>query len=424
MTRTLDSRREWVGVLSAALLGLVLTVYVIAGIELSKRAFTVDFIQFFASARSLAAGDSPYTPLRLADFNPAEAESLAAAAAPHPNLNPPVLSLLLAPVGFLGLRASYLWWTGYSLISGLLACALVWRGLHGAGQNALGLVWLWLVFLIYFPTYKALTMGQVTMVTLLPLVGAWFAARSGNERLAGTLLGVAVSLKVFIALVAVFFAIQRRWRIVAWAIGTVLFVVVVTLPFVSVGAYVEYFSVVGSVTWFGNSWNASYAAAVTRVLGGSENVPLVNLPKVARGLVLVCSGATLLWLAWLTWPRPGGGCDTRRFDLGYGLTLTVMLLVSPLGWMYYFPFLLLPGYAIWSLTRSGRLRVIRWGLVGAWGLSTIPTSMVRATDVNDPLGWFTSNSVYFYALCLLAIVASRAVASIDQRSDILSATPS
>ena len=423
MTRGGDLRREWVGVLSAALLGLVLTVYVVAGIEFSKRAFTADFIQFFASARSLTAGDSLYRPLRLADFNPAEAESPTTAAAPHPNLNPPVLSLLLAPLAFLGLRASYLCWTGCSLISGLLACVLLWRGLHGTGRRDLQLVWLWLVFLIYFPTYSALTMGQVTMVVLLPLAGAWFAARSGHARLAGVLLGMAVSLKLFVALVVVFFAIQRRWRSVAWALGTVLFVVAVTLPFVGVRAYVEYFSVMASVTWFGNSWNASYAAAVTRVLGGSENVPLVNLPKVARGFVLLCSGATLLWLAWLTWPRPAGECNTERFDLGYGLTLVVMLLVSPLGWMYYFPLLVLPGYAIWSLTRHGRLRLATWGLIGAWVLSTIPTSMVRATDVNDPVGWFTSNSIYFYALCLLAIVASRAVANVDQRSGVLPATP-
>ena len=58
---------------------------------------------------------------------------------------------------------------------------------------------------------------------------------------------------------------------------------------------------------------------------------------------------------------------TAGFDLGYGLTLAVMLLVSPLGWMYYFPLLLLPGYAVWLLTREGRLRPLRWGLLVAWG---------------------------------------------------------
>ena len=310
MTRGHESRREWVGVLSAVLLGLVLTVYVGAAIEDSKRAFSIDFIQFFASARSLAAGESLYRPLRLADFNPADVESRTTAAAPHPNLNPPILSLLVAPLAFLGLRASYLWWAGYSLCSGLLACALLWRELHSADRNHLELVWLWLVFLIYFPTYSAFTMGQVTMVVLLPLVGAWFAARSGNDRLAGLLLGVAVSLKLFIALVAVFFAIQRRWRVLAWALGTILLIVVVTLPFVGVGAYVEYFSVMGSVTWFGNSWNASYAAAITRVLGGSENLPLVNLPTLARGLVyyvrpLRCCG-------WRGSPGPGLAPDLTQ----------------------------------------------------------------------------------------------------------------
>ena len=56
-------------------------------------------------------------------------------------------------------------------------------------------------------------------------------------------------------------------------------------------------------------------------------------------------------------------------------------------------------------------------MVRAWGLSTVPISMVGATDVNDPLGWFTSKSVYFYALFILTVVVSRALIRVDSGSD-------
>ena len=483
LTQRRASQRELLGVVQAVVLGLVLAAYALVCLSLSGRAYTADFVQFFASAQSLRAGESLYKPLRFDDYYPVQA---GAGAGPegdiHPNLNPPLLALLVAPLTPLGLARGYAIWSALSLVAGLCACALLWRGLRPPGQNATALLWLWLAFLVYFPTYTALTMGQVTMILFLVVAGAWLAARSGRDRLAGVLLGVAVSLKVFTALVVVYFALQRRWRAVAWSIGTMLCAALVTLPFAGAAAWREYFGVMQSVTWFGNSWNASYWAFFTRILGGSENVPLVNAPAIAQGVVILCSAATVAWFAYLTGrpsrlkPRPPqeppgryaavsveaeastsipnadrtsveaeastsipnadrtsveaeastsisnaartsvdakastSMTHTAGFDLGYGLTLAVMLLVSPLGWMYYFPLLLLPGYAVWLLTREGRLRPLRWGLIVAWGLSTIPTSMVRAADVNDPRSWFTSNSVYFYALVVFAIVLSAAAA--------------
>lgn len=77
------------------------------------------------------------------------------------------------------------------------------------------------------------------------------------------------------------------------------------------------------------------------------------------------------------------GLSLERFGLGYEVTMTVMLLVSPLGWMCHFPLPLLPGYAVWSLTRRRNMQPVTWVLLVACGLSTFPTSMVRATDAND-----------------------------------------
>lgn len=410
-------RREWVGVLSSVMLGLTLAFYVGAGISISKRAYKTDFIQFFSSAQSFAAGGSMYRPVRPRDFAPPTAPVTEPSAPYHPNLNPPLLALLFVPLTLLGLPGSYMAWMALSVLSGLFACALLWRGLGQPGRDHVGLIALWLAFLVYFPTYSSLTMGQVTMVTLLPVAGAWGAARTRRDRLAGILVGLAVSLKLFVGLLVVYLVIQRRWRAAAWSIGTILIVAAATLPATGIAAYVEYFSVIRTVTWFGNSWNASYAGVITRVLGGSENVPLIDAPRLARFLVLCCSAVTVAWLAWLTWPRRGIERSLDRFDLGLGLTLVSMLLISPLGWMYYFPILCVPGYAVWSLARRVGRRSLAFGCIVAWGLSTIPTPMVRAPDVNSPVAWVTSGSLYFYALFILGIVTSRALVLVNSMPD-------
>jgi hypothetical protein len=83
-----------------------------------------------------------------------------------------------------------------------------------------------------------------------------------------------------------------------------------------------------------------------------------------------------------------------------------MLLISPLGWLYYFPFLLIPLAVIWRVARN--LRAGLWFqlmVILAWLMSTTPKLMVQKEALGgDPaliLGWA---GVYFYALVLLAVI--------------------
>jgi hypothetical protein len=69
-----------------------------------------------------------------------------------------------------------------------------------------------------------------------------------------------------------------------------------------------------------------------------------------------------------------------------------MLLASPLGWIYYLPLMLIAVAGAWRV--SGPLK---WALVVAWILSTVPTPVRQAAEVVDPLSWFTWASIYFYA---------------------------
>ena len=399
-------QREFRTLLPAVLLGLALTYYVGLIWSISNRANSVDFVQFFVSARAVLDGESLYAPLLMSDIGMVPPEGRDPKEALHPNLNPPLLAVLLAPISTFGIPAAYAIWTGVSLGCGLLACAWISRAVRPAGATDAALVWFWLAVLVYYPTHSALMLGQVTFVLMALVTGAWMAARGRHDRTAGILLGIALNLKLFTGLLIVYFAWQRRWRAAAWAVASTVAVALVPLPWVGPSAYVEYLELLPSVDWFSSNWNASFASFFTRVLGGSENVPFMNLPAVANGLTMMCSVVAVAWLAWLT--RPGSRAGrTDTFDLGFGLTMVLMLLVSPLGWMYYFPLLALPGHLVWSAAGERRLFRLRAGLAVAWGLSTVPLSMVRSADANIPSRWLTLDSVYFYALtilmCLVAV---------------------
>lgn len=103
--------------------------------------------------------------------------------------------------------------------------------------------------------------------------------------------------------------------------------------------------------------------------------------------------------------------NSRRDDLTFSLALALMLLVSPLGWMYYFPIQFVGVLVVWRQTADSQRR-LRWVLLPTWLLSNFFTVQHEALELTGPLGWWTWNSVYFYALLifsgLLAFMAAHA----------------
>ena len=213
-----------------------------------------------------------------------------------------------------------------------------------------------------------------------------------------------MSLKIFVGLFLLFFLVRRRWRLLFWFIGTFTLLSLLPLWFFGIDAYKNYITILSSVTWYAASWNASFLGFFTRIFGGSENIPLFNLPAVAQTLARICSGLFILWLAWLAWPRAQES-STDRFDLGFSLTITGMLLISPLGWMYYFPALLIPAVVAWRMVRRLEARIwYQAMIILAWLLSTIPHSLIPAPAMDSPQLWFFWAGPYFYALLLFSFI--------------------
>src|SRR5205085_11695577 len=68
-----------------------------------------------------------------------------------------------------------------------------------------------------FPLLDQLFHGQLNLVLLLLIVGAWTLERSGRPGWAGVLLGVATALKVFPGLLVLYYALRGQRRAVLTA---------------------------------------------------------------------------------------------------------------------------------------------------------------------------------------------------------------
>jgi len=155
-----------------------------------------DFGNYYQAARAILAGSSPYT-VHNFDY-------------------PPLVSLVVLPLGLLSLEGARIAWFVLSEIALLAAAALTWRALGGGARAAAIVAVLW----CFAGTIQAnLAVGQVHPLMLALLAGA-FAALDRRPRLAGVLLGLAAALKLWPALLLGVFLLQRRWGAFASGVAT------------------------------------------------------------------------------------------------------------------------------------------------------------------------------------------------------------
>jgi hypothetical protein len=197
--------------------------------------------------------------------------------------------------------------------------------------------------------------------------------------------------------------VQRRWRLVFWCAATVLVAAACGVLAFGPSSYLDYLEGLGSVTWYASNWNASLLGFLTRLLGGSENIPLLNVPWLAHPLYYALSFAGILMMVWLSWPRTGEAAAEIQ-SLGFGLSLALMLLLSPLGWMYYFPVLFIALISAWGAAGTFGMADYKRAIVLAWLLSTVPTPLVASKMLNEPLICLTWAAVYFYALLAFSAI--------------------
>jgi hypothetical protein len=283
---------------------------------------------------------------------------------------------------------------------------LIGSHIRGTPKNILASLVVINLLLFYFPTLMSLLMGQWPLFSFLFLAWAWLAWRDSRFALAGGILGALAGIKLFFGAFFLFFLARREWRasisFAAAGFTTVLLSVLALGP----DSHLEYVRLLQGVNWFSSGGNASSLGFFKRVFGEPGNDPLFHAPLVGSILGRVSSLLGAVILVVMARRRSGPGRAEDQNDLAFSSCIVLMLLISPLGWIYYFPFLVIPLVVAWRVVRGlperGWLLLL---LTIAWVMSTIPGTLVERDSLGgDPaliLGWA---GVYSYALVLLTII--------------------
>jgi len=300
--------RSWWGVFTWLVVGLALLVLATIVVwPIQMLAWGFDFGAYYAAAQRLLATGSPYLLTTISGpFHPGPAGLY---------LYSPVVAPLFVPFTALSLAAGVQVWLVLRIGLLALTCALL------PVKRDIRLL-VFGVAVLSYPVLRDLALGNVSLVVTFLAVVAWhFIDRPAS--------GIVVAASAFIrpqmALLALWYFVRRRYRIVAVIVGAALLIAVASLPIVGLHGWFDYLAVLRNMTDVtGADRNSDLGSAAL----------LIGLPETVA-TVLLFSGYTVAIVALVLSMR-------RDRDVSFVVTVMATLLLSPLMWDHYLTHLILP----------------------------------------------------------------------------------
>lgn len=292
------------------------------------------------------------------------------------DLTPPHAHLLFLPLAALPLP------TAFAIFTLLNISAAVWSGYVVARELALDFeraswVAIGAVCVASTPAASTLINGQPSFLYLIPVVLAWRAHRQRALGAAGAWLGLLSSVKPFFGVFAVYFLLRREWRPAGTMVGSALGSFLVGLAAFGWEAHVGWLNDLASITWVDHPANTSIFGMAARM----------GLP----GPALVAGITGAMALAALAIRR------TESIDRHWLILLTTALLLAPLGWMYYWPWLAVPAAAV-ARVAPPRTRVARIGFLLGWASAWWPWIPPLSGPMVEATAWLSIHTCGLFLL--------------------------
>lgn len=182
---------------------------------------------------------------------------------------------------------------------------------------------------------RDLALGNVSVMLLLPLAVAW---RWLDRPLGSVAQALAMAVRPMLGVLLIWQLLRRRWRAVGWTIGAGLTLIALSLPFVGIGGYLDYLTVLR---------NLSGLTGVAHNLDLSSTALTLGTDQSAAKLALLASYAIGIAAIALSLRRDR--------EIGFVVTATASLLLAPLLWDHYLAMLALPAALLAARGRP-------WGL--------------------------------------------------------------
>jgi alpha-1,2-mannosyltransferase len=248
------------------------------------------------------------------------------------NVNPPHFLFAFLPFSFLTPKLALFSWYLVNTFCLIFSFFIIIRetGLRFNLQNKL---WLIIGVLSSSAFGMVLVTGQISFVIFCLVTLAWSRLHRGQWNMAGLILGMAMSLKLQLLILLPYLLLRRK--ILSFFIGLFVFLFSFFMGLMVFGfqAHRNWLAVLQSIDWEWAGMNASFLGFLTRVFSKTPHFyPFFGAPHLIKPMYWIGSAV----LAFITFGLIFKRKTKESIDLDFALLLLCALLISPLGWQYYF----------------------------------------------------------------------------------------
>jgi len=249
----------------------------------------------------------------------------------------PASALIVSPISALPLEGAKAAWFVLTVAAAALSFKMA-RELARAPDR----VYAWALPAAILAKYflREFRLGQINVIVMAIMLGGIRAIATGERErrrdiVAGVLAGLAAALKPYAALLIAYFVVTRRWRVAAVAAATLAAAVAAPALLYGVSGNLELLA----------SWIRSLSASTPGELTNNDNVSVLAMAMKwapTRTYALMFTAALLAALACVLAAVIARGRQRRDAVVLEGaMVLTLIPLVSPMGWDYNFVLALL-----------------------------------------------------------------------------------
>jgi hypothetical protein len=349
-------QRQWIWA-AVAVVAALWVAHALPLAHVALRAYPFDGRYDWLGAQAWLAGFDPYTP-----------EGFARIGKPGPGMgHPPTTSFWFLPLAHLPMQQMSRVVGGVTVAMLLVHAVIVCVTLELPAALPLGV----LVFGLVLSTswmLEHLGLAQLSEAIAFLYVLAWLALRRGREKLAGALLGLACTMKLFPGLMVLMLLTTRRWRGVVAALASWSVVALVMSWRYGARSWIEFAFMQDPIAhyWISDLANQSLHGIVLRMFRPSCEGN--HAPIWTASLIVTCASLALAFVADRLWRQlPADERATPRvIDLQFSLVSLLSIFLNPWVWEHYNVFLILPlaVAAATLLQDPALLRTARaWGAV-------------------------------------------------------------
>lgn len=275
------------------------------------------------------------------------------------NLNTPAMTLWVKAMVNMGqsLKINVLAWILVSLGCAFITCFIAMRWFQSSLLLHYGFFPILLLFWISYPAFYNLNIGEVSFF-LMPLLAIGFVLYDKKYDLfAAIVLGFLASLKLFFLLFILLFLARKQWQSAALFVLSFFAFFLLPLCFLPISAYHAFFEILHSQTIL----MANAVLPINASLMGLIATLSHLIPAPLSNTQIICTAtlfSSYIVIRWLIYDvRFLQALPNYANALRVSFLIIIALLCSPLGWNYYFIFLLIPITVLMKINQQYQLPV-------------------------------------------------------------------